>query len=548
MSLDANERRARLWRDMGRLLERVVSTPVREGFLEECLDTLVELFSAQRGLVLQTNPEGLARVLAARGPKRDLTATERTEISKTVLKRAEDQGDCIVWHPPSMGMSESMVALTITAAIVAPLKAVAWRSAGDGARDREGSVLGFLYLDFRDVTKIIDEIDVEFVQAAASLVAVVLELSERLQVAREDLRQARARPDGGLDLPALDELLWPARMGAIRREVESALFGDSSILILGVSGTGKTVLARAIAEASGKKPIVRGVLGASDDLNTITSELFGHERGAFSGAIAKRVGLVELARGGTLILDEILNLPRHAQQLLLDFTQFGTYRPLGYEGVEPKRVKVRLIAVTNGDLDAAIAAGRFRGDLLYRLAAVTLRLPALRTRADEVPALAEGYLRRAAPDREITMSVALRRLLASPQLPWPGNVRQLEAAMQRALERAAAREPGTRQLTPAHFEPSDFGLSTAPAAQAVEADALAPSIAPDDLRGRWTGIQEERGKLDGQERELISAALTRFGGVLARAARELDVPRTSLVSRIQTLGLETATPGRPRRE
>src|SRR5438477_9590402 len=102
----------------------------------------------------------------------------------------------------------------------------------------------------------------------------------------------------------------------------SALAGTSSILVLGESGTGKTLLAQAIAEASGRRPIVRAVLGTSDDLNTVTSELFGHERGSFSGASGTRMGLVEYAHKGTLILDEVLNLSPHAQKLLLDFTQF----------------------------------------------------------------------------------------------------------------------------------------------------------------------------------------------------------------------------------
>src|SRR5687767_14987062 len=147
-------------------------------------------------------------------------------------------------------------------------------------------------------------------------------------------------------------------MESIRRELQSAIHGESTILILGESGTGKTLLAHAIAEASGRLPVVRAVLGSSDDLNTITSELFGHERGAFSGALTRRTGLFELAHGGTLILDELLNLPPPAQQLLLDFCQFGTYRPLGYDRREPKRAEVRIIACTNGDIERALAEGR----------------------------------------------------------------------------------------------------------------------------------------------------------------------------------------------
>jgi two-component system nitrogen regulation response regulator GlnG len=321
-------------------------------------------------------------------------------------------------------------------------------------------------------------------------------------------------------MPSLEELLWPPKMHTIRKEVMSALRGDSSILILGESGTGKTLLARAIAEAAGRTPVVRATLGASDDLNTITSELFGHEKGAFSGAVTKRTGLVELAKGGTLILDEILNLPKHAQQLLLDFTQFGTYRPLGFEGAEPKRVKVRIIAATNGDLDAATKAGTFRLDLYYRFSQVMLKMPPLRDRREEIPQLAEGFLQRIDPARVWILSVPLRRLLISPQLPWPGNVRQLEAMVRRARERALTRDPETETLTPEDFA-LEFG-SVAPAStgQTSEISASGPAIAGNEALGeRWGKLQQERQRLDEAERQIIGAALTRFGGVVSRAAR-----------------------------
>ena len=163
---------------------------------------------------------------------------------------------------------------------------------------------------------------------------------------------------------------------SLRAELAMAVGSELPVLMLGDSGVGKTLLARAIAEASGRLPMVRAMLGAADDLNTITSELFGHERGAFSGALATRTGLVGHADGGTLVLDEILNLPAHAQQLLLDFTQFGTYRPLGHAGAEPRHARTRIIAVTNGDLEAAVRRGAFREDLFYRLGAIVVGVAA----------------------------------------------------------------------------------------------------------------------------------------------------------------------------
>jgi two-component system response regulator AtoC len=306
-------------------------------------------------------------------------------------------------------------------------------------------------------------------------------------------------------------------MEKVRKEVQSALFGTSSILILGENGTGKTALARAIAEAAGQRPIVRAVLGASDDLNTITSELFGHERGAFSGAMAKRVGLVELAKGGVLILDEILNLPRHAQQLLLDFTQFGTFRPLGYERAEPRQVKVRLIAATNGDLDQAMKENRFRMDLYYRLAGVVLKVPALRERRDEIPWLAESYLLRSDPAREWRLSMGVRRQLVSRELDWPGNVRQLEALVTRARERAIAEDASAVELAERHFE---LGVA-APARE----EKLPPPA--DSLPGT----------LDGAERAFLEQTLRAMNGNVRETARAVGVSRATIYRKLQKHGL-----------
>ncbi len=522
------EPREAVWAGMCRLLDRVTTAADRGAFLETCLDTLVEQLGAQRALVLLSNPPGAAAVLAARGPARPLTLVEREEISRSLVRRAEETGQHQVWRADDPATSASIQALSITGALAAPLVAF---GGGDGRGPR-----GVLYVDFRDFRRDLDDEQIELFRAAAALVSVVLEQTRRLDAAREDLRVARAA--GAEEIPSLDELLWPPSLAKVRREVHAALRGDASILLTGESGTGKTAVARAIAAASGRQPVVRAVLGSSDDLNTITSELFGHERGAFSGAIGKRVGLVELARDGTLILDEILNLPRHAQQLLLDFTQFGSYRPLGHTGAAPRQVHTRIIAATNGDLDAAIAAGTFRLDLYYRLASVHLRIPPLRERRQEIPILAENHLLRLDPERAWRLSVPVRRFLLEPTLAWAGNIRQLEAVVRRARDRALARDPDAEELLAEHFEPEDFGAAVLPGGATVGPLSEMPATAlPEGFRGRWAALQAERARCDDGERQLLAAALDHCQGVVARTARELDVPRTTLIGRLKALGL-----------
>ena len=228
---------------------------------------------------------------------------------------------------------------------------------------------------------------------SALLLGAVLEEHRKGETTRAHLREAKGHTTDARRPPQLGELLGTPSMRAVADAVESALASEASILIVGESGTGKTRLAQAIAEASGRRPIVRATLGESDDLDTITSELFGHERESFSGAASKRVGLVEFADRGTLVLDELLDLPMHAQKLLLEFTRLGTYRPLGHQRPEPKRARTRLIATTNGDSVAAIRDGRFREDLYHRIAQVVppYSLP-FATRRDDVPVLAQGHV------------------------------------------------------------------------------------------------------------------------------------------------------------
>lgn len=519
-----------MWRTMRVLLDRVFGVLERDTVLDDCLDILVDVLGADRGLVLVVDEAGTPRTIHGRGKRKNLDALEREEISKTMIHRALETGECVTWEVNAMSASSSVATLGILAALAAPLH----RPGGHAGAPR-----AVLYVDVRDPRKHVEKSHVDFFLSAALLVGALLDQRARGESDRARLGEALSHTTDTRRTPPLDDILAFEGIRGLRDEIASAIGSALPFLILGESGTGKTLLAQAIAEASAKRPIVRATLGGSDDLNTITSELFGHERGAFSGAAGRRVGLVEFANGGTLILDELLNLPPHAQKLLLDFTQFGTYRPLGYERAEPKQSRVRIIGATNGDLRTAMRDGRFREDLYQRLAGVVLELPPLRQRREDVPVLAEITLRRADPARTWTLAVGVRRLLLSPSIEWSGNVRQLERVVMRARERALQRDPEATELVPEHFEARDLdGMSPSEAAVA-SARTSSPETAPasEALSSTWQRLQGDRARIDEAEQAVVRRAMAEAGGVVAHAARSLGIARTTFASRLDMLGM-----------
>jgi two-component system nitrogen regulation response regulator GlnG len=308
------------------------------------------------------------------------------------------------------------------------------------------------------------------------------------------------------------------------------------VLITGESGTGKELVARALYQHStrAKAPFL-AINCAAIPENLLESELFGHEKGAFTGAERRRVGKFEQCNGGTLFLDEIGDMPLATQAKILRLLQEQSFERVG--GNETVRTDVRLIAATHRDLKAWSAEGRFRADLYYRLSVFTIPLPALRERGDDLPMLIQHYLRRFSRElgrevREVT-SEALERLR---RYPWPGNIRELQGVLKQAILQAT----GT-VLIPA-FLPEGLDVPSEPdSALAPETEDDFP-FGPFILRrleeGSTTLSAEAHQQLD---RLLLRLALRHTGGNQVQAARVLGISRQTLRSKVRELGLYTSS-------
>jgi DNA-binding NtrC family response regulator len=301
-------------------------------------------------------------------------------------------------------------------------------------------------------------------------------------------------------------------MRELFRLVESVAPTDATVLLLGDSGTGKELLARAIHDRSRRRGRAFVAINCSALTDTLLeSELFGHVRGAFSGASASRTGVFEEASQGTLFLDEIGDISAAMQVRLLRALQEGEIKPVG--STEIRKVDVRVVAATNKDLEAAVRAGSFRQDLYYRLQVVPIEVPPLRRRQDDVPLLVRHFLDRycARYDRKITgvTPAALEALLA---YSWPGNVRELENVVQRAVVLTSGDAIG-----PEHF-PAPIREAAA-AAGAAPAPPPAPGSDGDGVAVELPFAQAKQAAIDAFERRYVAAALTRAGGSVAEAAR-----------------------------
>ncbi|WP_437274935.1 sigma 54-interacting transcriptional regulator [Sorangium sp. So ce375] len=468
----------------------------RDDLLGRVLQSLLDALGCERALVGLAEPgaRGFRRLARTRegGPGADDIAVSRTLLEAVTVRR-----ESVIFHNTGeRGAPKTLVREGILTAMAVPLHA--------------GSLLlGFLYVDARQRPALFTPQDLDFLTAIGHLVAAALESGQRYR-RMEALTEALG-PGG-----TASELIGASEpMLRLKRQIQRYGASAAHVFIQGESGTGKELVARALHGVSPRAagPFVTLNCAAIPE-SMVESELFGHERGAFTGAVGRRRGKFVMADGGTLFLDEIGDLHLSAQATLLRALQEGEIHPLGAE--RPVRVSVRVVSATHKDLAEEIENRRFREDLYYRLNVVELSVPPLRERGDDIELLARALLRAAASSmgkREMEFTPAA--LAALKAYGWPGNVRELRNEMERAAIDAELPIVDLHNLSSRICK----GSREAPAAR------------------EGMSLAEQFAALDSTERRLIEEALKAARGNLSEAARQLGITRVMIKRRIDRFGL-----------
>jgi serine/threonine-protein kinase PknK len=490
--------------------------------LRQVVDALVLWTGVERGLLLLRAPGGKLKPRAARNLRRADLGPEQLALSQSLARRALELGEPVVAVDAAGDLPElhvSVHALKLRSVLAVPLMA-------------RGEALGVVYLDDRVRRGAFGARELSWVRLVGTLAAVAIsDAKNQLLLRRAARRAERAEARLGsqlahreAELDVAERELARARDARETRYSYAAIIGQSEpvrellklvdrvtnadvpVLILGESGSGKELVARAMHENGprAKAPFVSENCGAIPE-GLLESTLFGHVRGAFTGASRPRAGLFEVADHGTFFLDEIAEMSLGMQTKLLRVLQNGEVRPVGSETA--RFVDVRVIGATHRDMDALVLAGKFREDLYYRLNVVSVRVPSLRERPGDVPLLVRHFVARYAEKRKVTISKAAMDALAAYR--WPGNIRQLENEVRRALVLAD---------------------------DVVTPDILSPEIvARESSEVRIPDGLNLRGRVDALESELVRMALTRTAGNQTRAAELLGLSRFGLQKMIKRL-------------
>ena len=469
--------------------------------LDRILGNLLTVYPAERVLVAIKNetPKGFV-VDAVR--YYNVEADDAEELSRGVIRRVIETNEPVLSMDAQiddrLNRYQSVIDYHIRSVLCVPVFHLS-----------EG-VMGALYVDHRGMGNAFSEADQTFLQAFANLVGMALvnaRMYEQLEEKAQYLQQEVERRHQLGDMFGQSDA-----MQAIYRLIERAAKSDVPVLVQGETGTGKELAARAIHYNSRRKDqrfLSQNCATLSPEL--LQSELFGHKKGAFTGATEDHTGIFEAADGGTVFLDEIADAPPQLQRSLLRVLQEGEIRRVGE--TEDRKVDVRIIAAANRDLKKEVEKGSFREDLYYRLHVIQIDMPPLREYLEDVPLLAEHLLIRAKEEANKSVGgLTVGAIRALTSYDWPGNVRELENEIRRAV--ALAEEEGA--ITPDLFS---------------EAVGHTVSDIPVEFQGRLQDHVQE------YERRLIRAALEKCKGNITHTARELGMTRVGLHKKINRLGL-----------
>ena len=492
--------------------------------LEQVLDTMVLWSGVERGLLLLRAPDGRLVPRVARNLARRDLRNEQLALSMGLAMRAMEERKTIVATDACAQIGDlhaSVHALRLRSVLAVPLVA-------------RGDALGVVYLDDRVRRGAFGEAELAWVSLVASQAALAIADARdqallRRAVRRAELANQRLSADLGMREAELDVMRAELAQGgdtrfrydaiagrsepmrAMLRLVDRVTASDVPVLLAGESGSGKELVARAIHANGGRsaRPFVTENC-ASVPETLLESTLFGHVRGAFTGASSTRAGLFDVADGGTLFLDEVGEMPLSMQTKLLRVLQNGELRPVG--GEKSHVVDVRIIGATHRDLEAMVAAGTFREDLFYRLNVVSIRVPTLRERADDIPLLVAHFVEKHAGGRKVKITRAAMDRLAA--FAWPGNVRQLENEIRRAFVLADER---------------------------IDVSELSEEIARGGASATRNSGLGLKAKVDALEVQLVREALERTRGNQTRAAEVLGISRFGLQKMIRRLGIRIGT-------